>query len=79
MRETRLYGSEGGEAKAFPTPIGDFYAFITNSRLNKMKIPIQLKYCTPETFIMSTDYPSNAINAQSLSELSWSHCPADSS
>ena len=21
MRETRLYGSEGGEAKAFPTPI----------------------------------------------------------
>ena len=22
MRETRLYGSEGGEAKAFPTPIG---------------------------------------------------------
>ena len=23
MRETRLYGSEGGEAKAFPTPICD--------------------------------------------------------
>jgi hypothetical protein len=21
MRETRLYGSEGGEARAFPTPI----------------------------------------------------------
>ena len=24
MRETRLYGSEGGEAKAFPTPIAPF-------------------------------------------------------
>ena len=23
MRENRTYGSEGGEAKAFPTPIAD--------------------------------------------------------
>ena len=23
MRENRTYGSEGGEAQAFPTPIGD--------------------------------------------------------
>ncbi len=41
MRENRLYGSEGGEAKAFPTPIlmraplglgesGDNFGYIVN-------------------------------------------------
>ena len=25
MRETRLYGSEGGEAKVFPTPIDTYF------------------------------------------------------
>lgn len=27
MREIRPYGSEGGEAKAFPTPIGFSYSY----------------------------------------------------
>ena len=30
MREIRLYGSEGGEVKAFPTPI--FFVFKKDSR-----------------------------------------------
>jgi hypothetical protein len=31
MREIRLYGSEGGEAKAFPTPyrLRDFFDSVT--------------------------------------------------
>ena len=28
MRETRLYGSEGGEAQAFPTPIEFCFVWI---------------------------------------------------
>ena len=36
MREIRLYGSEGGEAKAFPTPIVETLEFLyINGRFEK--------------------------------------------
>jgi len=34
MRENRLYGSEGGEAKAFPTPIKSYVPLLINELLH---------------------------------------------
>ncbi len=34
MRENRTYGSEGGEAKAFPTPIGEWERFVCRKKKN---------------------------------------------
>jgi hypothetical protein len=41
MRETCLYGSEGGEAKAFPTPI---QSSIKQGTLNQVKDDKECKY-----------------------------------
>ena len=40
MRETRLYGSEGGEAKAFPTPIQIKYKMYSEMRFGTFEFII---------------------------------------
>ena len=47
MRETRLYGSEGGEAKAFPTPIPYVRLKVRNAR--GVKVPFRENAFRPVT------------------------------
>jgi len=44
MRETRLYGSEGGEAKAFPTPIPYQDNIVHNRGFKKLKCYLSLNF-----------------------------------
>ncbi|TWU52732.1 hypothetical protein B188_06900 [Candidatus Brocadiaceae bacterium B188] len=44
MRETRLYGSEGGEAKAFPTPITAGNMLFLLKYFKKLNCCLKLSY-----------------------------------